>query len=207
MYGGERNTKSVRKRFMEGFLQAVNVLSSVDNRKVYESVDGDSRLPQPEKRQGGVITEGGGGGGTGGAEFVMGMPFFLDDHRAVIIEFEVGIEGHTKINETVNDLDGVVREGGEGFTETPSKIHVVRAHALKLGGIEENHDFTFGGRKSHAVLETPDLGALDEPEEFGVGVCNEAVVIDEEKNTDKKSDEGGEDWNGEMRKNLHFGHF
>ena len=86
-------------------------------------------------------------------EFVMGMPYFLDDHGEVIIEFEfVFFKGHTKIDETVNDLDGVVGEGGERFAETPRKGHLSRAHALEQGGIEENHDFTFGGRESHAIL-------------------------------------------------------
>ncbi len=103
-------------------------------------------------------------------KFSMGMPYFLDDHGAVIIGFEFGIKGNTKIDETVNNLDGVERVGGEGFTEAPSKIHFSRAHALELGGIEENHDFTFGGRKSHAILEAPELGALDETKELGVGL-------------------------------------
>ena len=149
-----------------------------------------------------MITERGGGGGTDGAKFLMDMTYFLDDHGTVIIGFEFGIKGNTKVDGMVNDLDEVEREGGEGFTETPSKFHLSRAHALELGGIEENHDFTFGGRKSHAILETPELGALDEPEELGVGVCNEAEVIDEKKNADKESDEGGEDWNGEMGESL-----
>ena len=52
---------------------------------------------------------------------------------------------------------------------------------MELGGIEENHDFTFGGRESNAILETPELGVLDEAEELGVDVCNEAEVIDEQK--------------------------
>ncbi len=124
-----------------------------------------------------MITERGGGGGTVGPKFVMGMPYFLDDHGTVVIGFEFEIKGNTKIDETVNDLDGVEREGGErsqvcGGTKQNSR------RPLELGGIEENHDFTFGARKSHSVLETPDLGALDEPEEFGVGVCDEAEVID-----------------------------
>jgi hypothetical protein len=178
------------------------VLSGVEDREIYEGVYSDRRLPQAEKRQSGVIAEGGGGGGTGSAKLVMGMPYFLDDHGAVIVGFEFGIEGNTKVDETVNDLDGVEGEGGEGFTETPSKIHVSRAHALEFGGIEENHDFTFGGRKSHAVLEAPELGSLNEPKKLGVGVCNEAEVIDEKKNTDEESDEGGEDWDGEMWENL-----
>ena len=55
----------------------------------------------------------------------------------MIVGFEFGIKGNTKIDETVNNLDGVEREGGEGFTETPTKIHFSRAHALELGGIEE----------------------------------------------------------------------
>ncbi len=178
------------------------MLSGAEDREIYEGVYKDSRLPQTEKRQDGVMTEGGGGGVTGGAKLVMSMPYFLDDHGAVIIGFEFGIKGNTKIDETVNDLDGVEGEGGEGFTETPSKIHVSRAQALEFGGIEENHDFTFGGRKSHTILEAPELGALDEPKELGVGVCNEAEVIDEEKNADKESDEGGEDWDGKMGENL-----
>jgi len=52
------------------------------------------------------------------------------------------------------------------------------------------------------ILETPELGALDESEELGVGVCNEAKVIDEKKNADKESEEGGEDWNGEVGESL-----
>jgi hypothetical protein len=120
----------------------------------------------------------------------------------VIVGFEFGIKGNTKIHETDNDLDGVEGEGGEGFTETPSKIDVSRAHALEFGGIEENHDFAFGGRKSHAVLEAPELRTLDEPKELGVGVCNEAEVVDKKKNTDEESDEGGEDWDGEMGESL-----
>jgi hypothetical protein len=178
------------------------VFSGVEDREIYEGVYSDRRLSQAEKRQSGVIVEGGGGGGTGGAKLVMGMPYFLDDHGTVIIEFEFGIKGNPKIDETVNDLDGVEREGGEGFTEAPSKIHVSRTHALQFGGIEENHDFTFGGRKSHAILEAPELGTLDDPKELGVGVSNEAEVIDEKKNTDEESDEGGEDWDGEMGENL-----
>jgi hypothetical protein len=81
------------------------VISGVDHREIYEGVGSDSRLPQAEKRQGGVITEGGGGGGTGGAKLVMGMSYFLDDHGTVIIGFEFGIKGNVKIDETVNDLD------------------------------------------------------------------------------------------------------
>jgi hypothetical protein len=69
---------------------------------------------------------------------------------------------------------------------------------LEFGGIKETHDFTFGDRKSHAILETPELGTLDDPKELGVGVCNESEVIDEKKNADKERDEGGEDWDGEM---------
>ena len=149
-----------------------------------------------------MVAEGGGGGGPGGAKLVMGMPYFLDDHGAVIIGFECGVKGNAKVDETVNDLDGVEGKGGEGFTETPSKIHVSRAHAPEFGGIEENHDFTFGGRKSHAILEAPELGSLDEPKEFGVGVCNEAEVVDKKKNADEESDEGGEDWDGEMGESL-----
>ncbi len=149
-----------------------------------------------------MIAEGGGGGGTGGAKLVMGMSYFLDDHGAVIVEFKFGIKGNTKVDETVNDLDGVEGEGGEGFTKTPSKIHVSCAHALEFGGIEENHDFTFGGRKSHAILESPELGSLNEPKKLGVGVSNEAEIIDKKKNTDEESDAGGEDWDGEMGENL-----
>ncbi len=70
------------------------------------------------------------------------------------------------------------------------------------GVSKKNHDFTFGGRKSHAILEAPELGALDEPKDLGVGVCNEAEVIDEKKNDDKESDEGGEDWDGERGESL-----
>jgi hypothetical protein len=44
-YGGERYTKGERKRFIKGFLQTINVLSGVEDRKIYEGVDGDSRLP------------------------------------------------------------------------------------------------------------------------------------------------------------------
>jgi hypothetical protein len=33
-------------------------------------------------------------------------------------------------------------------------------------------------------------------------VCNEAEVIDEKKKADKESDEGGEDWDGEMGESL-----
>ena len=33
-------------------------------------------------------------------------------------------------------------------------------------------------------------------------MCNEAEVIDEKKNAGKESDEGGEDWNGEMGESL-----
>ena len=69
-----------------------------------------------------MMAEGGGGGGTGGAKLVMGMPYFLDEHGAVIVGFKFGIKGNTEIDETVNDLDGVEGEGGKGFTETPSKI-------------------------------------------------------------------------------------
>ena len=54
-----------------------------------------------------MIPEGGGGGGTGGAKFVMGMPYFLDDHGTVIIGFEFRVKGNTKIDETVNYLDGI----------------------------------------------------------------------------------------------------
>jgi len=51
-------------------------------------------------------------------------------------------------------------------------------------------------------LESPELGSLDEPEELRVGVCNEAEIIDEKKNADKESDEGGKDWDGEMGESL-----
>jgi hypothetical protein len=66
------------------------VLSGVEDREIYEGVDNDSRLSQEEKRQDGVMTEGGGGGGTDGAKLVMDIPYFLDDHGAVIIGFEFG---------------------------------------------------------------------------------------------------------------------
>ena len=178
------------------------MFSGVEDREIYEGVDSDSRLPQAEKRQGGVIAEGGGGGSTVGAKLVMGMPYFLDDHGAVVIGFEFRIKGNTKIDETVNDLDGVEGEGGERFSETPSKVHVRRAHTLEFRGIKENHDFTFGGRKSHAVLEAPELGTLDEPKKLSVGVCNETEIIDEKKNADKESDGGGGGWDGEMGENL-----
>ena len=49
-----------------------------------------------------MVTEGGGGGGTGNAEFIMGMPDFLDDHRAMIIKFEFGIKGNPKVDETID---------------------------------------------------------------------------------------------------------
>jgi hypothetical protein len=42
------------------------VFSGVEDREIYEGVDSDSRLPQAEKRQVGVIAEGGGGGSTVG---------------------------------------------------------------------------------------------------------------------------------------------
>ncbi len=82
----------------------------------------------------------------------MGMPYFLDDHGAVIIEFEFGIKGHTKIDETVNDLDGVVGEGGERFAEAPSKGHLSREHALEQGGIEENLKGPTGSPDHHRGL-------------------------------------------------------
>ena len=46
------------------------------------------------------------------------------------------------------------------------------------------------------------MGSLNEPKKLGVGVCNEAEVIDKKKNTDEESDEGGEDWDGEMGESL-----
>ncbi len=178
------------------------MLSGVKDRKIDEGVDGDSRLSSPEKGQGGVIPERGGGGGTVGAKLVIGVSYFLDDHGTVIVGFEFGIKGNAKIDETINNLDGVEREGGEGFTEAPCKSHLSHVYVLELGGIEEDHDLTFGGRKSHAILEEPELGSMDDPKELGVGVCNEEEVIDEKKNAGKESDEGGEDWNGEMGESL-----
>ena len=98
----------------------------------------------------------------------MGIPYFLDDYGSVVIEFEFGIKGNTKVNETIDYFDGVIGEGGERFSEVPSEGDVIPTYALELGGIKENHNFTFWCRKSHAVLETPELRALDESEEFGM---------------------------------------
>jgi hypothetical protein len=46
------------------------------------------------------------------------------------------------------------------------------------------------------------LGSLNEPKKLGVGVGNEAEIINKKENTDEESDEGGEDWDGEMGENL-----
>ena len=44
-HGGERNAEDVREGFVERFLETVNMLGGVEDRKIYESVDGDSGLP------------------------------------------------------------------------------------------------------------------------------------------------------------------
>ena len=108
------------------------MLSGVKDREIDEGVYSDRRLPQAEKRQGGVRAEGGGGGGTGSAKLVMGMPYFLDDHGAVVIGFEFGIKGNTKVDETIDYIDGVVRESGERFVKVPSKVHMVGTDTLMV---------------------------------------------------------------------------
>jgi hypothetical protein len=49
-YRGERYPESVRKSFIEGFLQTLKVFSGVEDREIYEGVYSDRRLPQAEKR-------------------------------------------------------------------------------------------------------------------------------------------------------------
>ena len=75
----------------------------------------------------------------------------------VVIEFEFGVKCNAKVNKTVDYFDEIVGGGGEGFAEAPSEGDLIPAYALELGGIGENHDFTFRCRKSHAIPETPEL--------------------------------------------------
>ena len=49
-----------------------------------------------------MVPEGGRGAGTVGVELVMGMTNCLDDSGAMIIGFEFGIKGNTKVDETID---------------------------------------------------------------------------------------------------------
>ena len=53
-------------------------------------------------------------------------------HQTMIVGFQFGIKGNTKVDETIDYIDGVVRESGERFEKVPSKVHMVGVDTLMV---------------------------------------------------------------------------
>jgi hypothetical protein len=79
-----------------------------------------------------VVPEGGGLTATVGEDLVTVMPNLLHNSVSMIVGCQFGIKGNTKVDETIDYIDGVVRESGERFVKVPSKVHMVGTDTLMV---------------------------------------------------------------------------